>query len=119
MRSFFLDLPKETLEAAKVDGASPFLTFRKIALPLVTPGIVSTGIICFVAAWNEFIFALILTRRNAVTAPIGIQELQKYEGTEWGQLAAGSLILIIPALFIAFFISKYFVKGLTSGSTKG
>jgi multiple sugar transport system permease protein len=119
MRSFFLDLPTETLEAARIDGASTFVIFRKIALPLTTPGLVSTGIITFVVAWNEFIFALVLTRRDAVTAQIGIGNLIKYENTEWGQMAAGALILIIPAIFISLFISKFLVRGLTSGSTKG
>ena len=119
MRSFFLELPSETLEAAKIDGASTFQIFRKIAIPLASPGIVSTGIITFVVAWNEFIFALVLTRRHAVTAQIGIGNLQKFEGTEWGQMAAGAIVLILPAMFIAIFISKYFVQGLTSGATKG
>ena len=119
MRSFFLELPSETLEAAKIDGASTFQIFRKIAIPLASPGIVSTGIITFVVAWNEFIFALVLTRRHAVTAQIGIGNLQKFEGTEWGQMAAGAIVLILPAMIIAFFITKYFVQGLTSGATKG
>lgn len=119
MRSFFHDLPGEVLEAAKIDGASTIQTFLKVALPISTPGIVSTGIIAFVVAWNEFIFALVLTRRHAVTAQIGIGNLVKYEGTEWGQMAAGAIILIVPAVVIAVFISKYFVQGLSSGSTKG
>ena len=93
--------------------------FPPLAVSPLTPGIVSTGIIAFVVAWNEFIFALVLTRRDAVTAQIGIGNLQKYEGTEWGQMAAGAIILIVPAIFIAVFISKFFVQGLTSGSTKG
>jgi multiple sugar transport system permease protein len=119
MRSFFLDTPREIYDAATMDGASPFQSFIRIALPMATPGIASTGIIAFVVAWNEFIFALVLTRRHAVTAQIGIGNLQKYEGTEWGQMAAGAIILILPAILIALFISKYFVQGLTSGSTKG
>lgn len=119
MRSFFLSASSDIYDAATMDGASPFNTFRLIALPLATPGIASTGIIAFVVAWNEFIFALVLTRRHAVTAQIGIGNLQKYEGTEWGQMAAGAIILILPAILIALFISKFFVQGLTSGSTKG
>ncbi len=119
MRSFFLDAPKEVYDAATMDGASAFQTFFRVALPMATPGITSTGIIAFVVAWNEFIFALVLTRRHAVTAQIGIGNLQKYEGTEWGQMAAGAIILILPAVLIAVFISRFFVQGLTSGSTKG
>ena len=119
MRSIFLDVPKDIYDAATIDGASPFSCFYQVALPIVTPGIASTGIIAFVVAWNEFIFALVLTRRHAVTAQIGIGNLQKYEGTEWGQMAAGAIILILPAILISVFISKFFVQGLTSGSTKG
>lgn len=119
MRSFFLDAPQDIYDAATIDGASPVKSFFTIALPMATPGITSTGIIAFVVAWNEFIFALVLTRRHAVTAQIGIGNLQKYEGTEWGQMAAGAIILILPAILIAIFISKFFVQGLTSGSTKG
>ena len=119
MRSFFLDTPQDIYDAAKIDGASPIKSFFQIALPMATPGITSTGIIAFVVAWNEFIFALVLTRRHAVTAQIGIGNLQKYEGTECGQMAAGAIILILPAILIAVFISKFFVQGLTSGATKG
>ncbi len=119
MRSFFLEDSTEIYDAASMDGASAFQTFFRIALPMATPGITSTGIIAFVVAWNEFIFALVLTRRHAVTAQIGIGNLQKYEGTEWGQMAAGAIILILPAILISVFISKFFVQGLTSGSTKG
>ncbi|MCY4461924.1 MAG: carbohydrate ABC transporter permease [Albidovulum sp.] len=119
MRSFFLKDSTEIYEAASMDGASAFQTFFRIALPMATPGITSTGIIAFVVAWNEFIFALVLTRRHAVTAQIGIGNLQKYEGTEWGQMAAGAIILILPAILISVFISKFFVQGQTSGSTKG
>lgn len=119
MRSFFLDAPREVYDAASMDGASAFQAFVRIALPMAAPGIASTGIIAFVVAWNEFIFALVLTRRHAVTAQIGIGNLQKYEGTEWGQMAAGAIVLILPAILISIFISKFFVQGLTSGSTKG
>ena len=119
MRSFFLDTPSEIYDAASMDGASAFQTFFQVALPISTPGITSTGIIAFVVAWNEFIFALVLTRRHAVTAQIGIGNLQKFEGTEWGQMAAGAIILILPAIVISLFITRFFVQGLTSGSTKG
>jgi multiple sugar transport system permease protein len=96
MRSFFLDAPADVYDAAAMDGASPFQTFIRVALPMATPGIASTGIIAFVVAWNEFIFALVLTRRHAVTAQIGIGNLgavfakgQKHRGViGQGDLAA-------------------------------
>lgn len=119
MRSFFLEIPQSLEEAAIIDGATIFQAFIKIILPLSSPGLVSTGIITFVICWNEFIFALVLTRRNAATIPIGILNLMTHEGTEWGQLGAAGLLVILPSLFIVGFVGKYLARGLTSGAVKG
>lgn len=118
MRSFFVDMPRSLEEAAIIDGASVRQAFFRIVLPVNVPGLASAGILTFVMCWNEFIFALVLTRNRAVTAPIGIVNLIKYEGTEWGQMGAGAVILILPAIFIAFFVGKYLVQGLTQGALK-
>jgi len=118
MRSFFLDVSESIEEAAFIDGASIPQTFFRVVLPITLPGLVSTGIITFIVCWNEFIFALILTRNKAVTAAIGIMNLMKYEGTEWGMMGAGAVILILPAIFMPFFIGKYLVQGLTRGALK-
>lgn len=119
MRSFFMDLPESLEDAALIDGATISQAFLKIILPITGPGLVSTGILTFIMSWNEFIFALVLTRRQAVTASIAIVNLMKYEGTEWGQMGAGAIVLTIPAIFIALFVGKYLAKGLTSGAVKG
>lgn len=118
MRSFFLDVPVSLEEAAIIDGASVAQAFRRVVLPITVPGVASAGILTFIACWNEFIFALVLTRRHAVTAPIGIVNLVKYEGTEWGQMGAGGVVLIVPAVIIAFFVGRYLVQGLTRGAVK-
>ena len=119
MRSFLLDIPQSLEEAAIIDGATTSQVFIKIILPLSAPGLVSTGIITFIICWNEFIFALVLTRRNAATVTIGILNFMTHQGTEWGQLGAAGLLVILPSLLIAGFVGKYIVRGLTSGAVKG
>jgi multiple sugar transport system permease protein len=118
MRSFFMDIPIALEDAAMIDGASVTQTFLKVVLPMTLPGLASAAILTFIMCWNEFIFALILTRNKAVTAAIGVVNLMKYEGTEWGMMGAGSVILIFPAILIAFFVGKYLVQGLTKGAVK-
>jgi multiple sugar transport system permease protein len=118
MRSFFMDIPESLEEAALIDGASVSQTFVRVVLPITLPGLASAGILTFIMCWNEFIFALILTRNKAVTAAIGIVNLMKYEGTEWGMMGAGAVILILPAIFIAVFVGKYLIQGLTKGALK-
>jgi multiple sugar transport system permease protein len=119
MRSFFMDIPESLEDAAFIDGATIFQTFIKVVIPVTAPGFVSAGILIFIMSWNEFIFALVLTRHQAVTAPIAIVNLMKYAGTEWGQMGAGAMVLIVPALLFSFFVGKYLAKGLTSGAVKG
>jgi multiple sugar transport system permease protein len=118
MRSFLMDIPIALEDAAMIDGASVTQTFLKVVLPMTLPGLASAAILTFIMCWNEFIFALILTRNKAVTAAIGVVNLMKYEGTEWGMMGAGSVILIFPAILIAFFVGKYLVQGLTKGAVK-
>lgn len=118
MRSFFVDMSESLEEAAIIDGASISQAFFRVIVPVTVPGLVSAGILTFIMCWNEFIFALVLTRNEAVTAPIGIVNLMKYEGTEWGQMGAGAVVLILPAILIAFFVGKYLVQGLTKGAVK-
>lgn len=119
MRSFFLDLEQSLEEAAFIDGATPFQAFARVSLPLALPGLVATGIFVFILSWNEFIFALVLTRHEAVTAPIAIVNFMKYAGTEWGQLSAGALVVVAPAVLFAIFANRYLAKGLVGGSVKG
>lgn len=118
MRAFFIDLSPSLEEQAIIDGASIPQAFVRIIVPVTTPGLLSAGILTFIMCWNEFIFALILTRNRAVTAPIGIMNLIKYEGVEWGQMGAGAIVLIVPAILFAFFVGKYLVQGLTRGAVK-
>ena len=119
MLAFFEEIPKSVMESAKVDGAGPFNIFTRITIPMITPGIVSSAILCFIFSWNEFMFALILTRRAAKTAPVQIVNFMAYEGVDWGQFASAGILILLPVLMFSFAIRKYLVKGLTAGAVKG
>ncbi len=119
MRTFFDGLPRSLEEAAYVDGAGLSSTFLRITLPLSGPGIATTAILCFLMSWNDFFFALILTRSNAMTAPVAIVNFMNYQGWEWGKITAASTLVALPMLIIAFLVRKYLVQGLTAGALKG
>jgi len=118
MTTFFEDIPRDLEEAAKIDGAGIFQAFTRITLPLATPGLAATAIICFIFSWNEFLFALVLTRQSARTAPIAIVNFMAYEGTEWGKVAASGIVVLLPVLIFSMIVRKYLVKGLVKGAIK-
>ena len=118
MRSFFDEIPVELEEAARIDGCSNFQTFLRIVLPLSGPGLTATAILTFIMSWNEFLWALVLTRTKAGTTPIAIVNFIAYEGAEWGKIAAGGTIVILPVLAFSFVVSKYMGKGLVRGALK-
>jgi multiple sugar transport system permease protein len=119
MWTFFDEIPIEMDESARIDGASVFQTFRKIILPLSAHGMASTGIISFVMVWNEFLFALILTRRDAVTAPVAISSGLAFETMDIGFLTAGSIVVSAPVIAFYFIMQKYIRRGLMGGAIKG
>jgi multiple sugar transport system permease protein len=119
MQPFFETVPPSLEEAALVDGASTRTIFLKIVLPMVAPGIAATAILCFLYAWNDFFFALILTRTNARTAPVAVVNFMNYEGWEWGKIAAGGSLVMAPVLIFSLAVRRYLVSGLTAGAVKG
>jgi multiple sugar transport system permease protein len=119
MRPFFDQLPRSLEEAAWIDGASLWQGFIKIILPLSGPGLAATAILCFLFAWNDFFFALILTRTEAMTAPVAVVNFMNYEGWEWGRIAAGGTMVMLPVLVFSLVVRKYLVHGLTGGALKG
>lgn len=119
MRTFFDGLPRSLEEAAYVDGAGVAQAFVRIALPLAGPGLTTTAILCFLFAWNDFFYALILTRSHAMTAPVAIVNFMTFEGWEWGKITAGSTLIMLPVLVFSFLVRKYLVQGLTAGALKG
>lgn len=118
VRGFILSVPIECEEAGTVDGCTRFQVFRHITLPMCIPGIVSVGIQAFIFAWNEFLYALILSRTNWKTAPIAVLSYITSEGIMWGELAAASILIVLPVLILALCIQKYIVSGLTMGAVK-
>jgi multiple sugar transport system permease protein len=119
MQPFFETVPASLEEAALVDGASQRVIFTRIMLPMVTPGIAATAILCFLYAWNDFFFALILTRTAARTAPVAVVNFMNYEGWEWGKIAAGGSLVMAPVLVFSLAVRRYLVSGLTAGAVKG
>ena len=119
MRPFYDQLPRSLEEAAWIDGATMWQGFTKIILPLSGPGLAATAILCFLFAWNDFFFALILTRTDAMTAPVAVVNFMNYEGWEWGRIAAGGTMIMLPVLVFSFVVRRYLVSGLTGGAIKG
>ncbi len=119
MHGFFKDVPIELEDAARIDGYSRMNAFRQAVLPLVAPGLAVTAVFCMMYAWNEFLFAFILTRTVAATITVGISGFWNMEGVNWGPLSAAAVISIVPMLLFAFALQKYLIRGLTFGAVKG
>ena len=120
MRGFLAEVPREIEEAARLDGASSFRILQSIVLPLVRPGLAATAAFCMIAAWNEFLFALILTQTGAAsTLPVAIaSRVTQYE-IKWGVMAAAGVIAMLPVLIFAGLTQRYLVRGLSLGAVKG
>lgn len=118
MMGFFQEIPRELEEAALVDGADKLKAFVFVALPLVTPGIVATAVLCFVFAWNDYLFATVLTSGQTQTLPVVTSALQTMRGILWGQVMSMGTLIFVPVLLIGIAIRKYLVRGLTMGAIK-
>jgi multiple sugar transport system permease protein len=119
MASHFETLPKELEEAAEIDGASPWLAFRHVALPLARPGIVVGLILAFIFSWNNFVFGAVLSGRETRTLPVAVYNVLTFEQLSWGPLAAAAIIVTLPVLLLTILIQKEIVTGLTTGGVKG
>lgn len=119
MRSFFDATPRSLEEAAWIDGCGVWQAFWRITLPLSAPGLAATAIFCFLFSWNDFFFALILTRSEAQTAPVAVVNFMNYEYWEWGKIAAGGTCVMLPVLVLSIIVRKYLVAGLSAGAVKG
>lgn len=118
LRGFFQDLPKEIEEASFVDGASRLRTFFAITLPLVLPGLIATGLLCFIFSWNEFLFANILTGASTRTAPVSLTEYVTPVSIEWNKIMAAGTLVVLPVWIVALSVQRYLVRGLTLGAVK-
>lgn len=119
MVGFFDDVPIELEEAAMIDGCSRFGALMRVNLPLVIPGMAATAILAFLYCWNEFLYAVILTGRNARTLPVIITSFMTNKSVLWGRIAASGTLVLIPVLIFALLAQRYLVRGLARGAIKG
>lgn len=118
IQSFFLDVPRELDDAARIDGCGTLGTLRYVYLPMAAPGIAATCILTGIWMWNELAIALALTFRDAQTITVAVASFRGYTAIEWGPMTAASIISILPMLLAAAFLQRYIVKGLTLGAVK-
>lgn len=114
----FRTVPVEVEQAALIDGCSAVGAFRRVALPLARPGIVGAAVLAFLLSWNEFFLALIVTEDRAVPGPVGLYNFLGYAADEVNQLAAGSIILLVPAFLVVWLFQRQLVTGLSFGAVK-
>jgi len=119
MMGFFEDVPIELEEAAMIDGCSRFGALLRVSLPLAIPGMAATAILAFLYCWNEFLYAVILTGRNARTLPVIITSFMTNKAVLWGRIAASGSLVLIPVLIFALLAQRYLVRGLARGAVKG
>jgi trehalose/maltose transport system permease protein len=122
LTTFMRELPRELEEAAFVDGASPWVVVRRVFLPLMWPALVTTGLLAFIAAWNEFLFALTFTLSSEMrTVPVAIALISGASSYElpWGNIMAASVIVTVPLIVLVLIFQRAIVSGLTAGAVKG
>jgi multiple sugar transport system permease protein len=122
LSAFFREIPWELEQAAQVDGATPFQAFRKVIVPLATPGIVTTFILVFIICWNDFVFAVSLTSTsNAQTVPAAISTFPGVSqfSVPYGDIAAAAVVVTVPVMLLVLLFQRRIVAGLTAGAVKG
>jgi multiple sugar transport system permease protein len=118
MRGFFVEIPIEIEESALVDGCTPFGAFWRVALPLVTPGLVATGVFVFIFSWTEFFFAVSLTRTDAVPLSVHLPNFFGKMMVMWGEVGAMSIMAMMPLFVLSIIVQRFLVRGLTLGAVK-
>jgi len=118
LKGFVDSLPTEVEQAALVDGCTEFQVLRYITMPMMMPGIITTAVFSFIIAWNEFLYALVLTRENATTMTVGLLATNTHRGVQWEWMAAAGILVMIPIFILSLTIRNYFVEGLTMGAVK-
>lgn len=119
LKGYYDTIPRELEEAALVDGASPLMAFWRVVIPLSTPALAIAGLFSFMTAWNDYMMARVMLQKpNMFTWPVGFQKLMDQFQTAWGQFAAASVLVAIPALALFLYSSKWLVSGMTLGGVK-
>jgi multiple sugar transport system permease protein len=120
MRGYFLTIPRDLEDAARIDGCTRIGALLRVVIPLSAPGLVATSLFCFLLSWEEFLLALIFTSSPAAkTIPVAIAEFTGRHAIDYGMMATGGVIAAIPPVLIALLFQRYLVSGLTSGAVKG
>ena len=116
---YFRSIPQSIDEAARIDGARPLAIYFRIILPMSLPAVVTTGMLCFIAAWNEFMFALAFTSDiNHQTVPVGIANFTGLHYVPWGDIAAASVVVTLPLVIMVLVFQQHIISGLTGGAVK-
>ena len=118
IRSFLLEIPRELVEAARLDGAGLFVELTRVILPLALPGIAATALICIIFSWNEFFFAYFLTATRSPTVPVFLVRFLQSEGQYWARLAAAAVFACLPVVLAGWIAQKQLVRGLSLGALK-
>lgn len=119
MIGFFEDVPIDLEESAMIDGCSRLQALFRVVLPIVTPGLAATAILSFMYCWNEFLYAVILTGRDARTLPVTITSFMTNKAILWGRITASGSLVLIPVLIFALVAQRYLIRGLSKGAVKG
>lgn len=117
--SFCRDLPVELEEAARADGYPRAHVLLRVVLPLLRPGIIATAMLCFIFAWNEFLYAFLLGGKTMETLPVAVPKLITSQGVKWGELSVVGIVALLPVLLAVFLLQRHIVRGLTMGAVKG
>ena len=118
IRSFLLEIPKEVLEAARIDGAGLRVELTRVILPVAIPGIAATALICIIFTWNEFFFAYFLTATRGPTVPVFLVSFLQSEGEYWARLAAAAAVACLPVILAGWIAQRQLVRGLSLGALK-
>lgn len=119
LRSFCRELPIELEEAAELEGWSKLQIFRRIVFPLLRNGIIASAVLCFIFAWNEFLFAFMLGGKSMQTLPVAIPKLITTQGVRWGEMAVVGMVALLPVFAVVLYLQHHIVRGLTLGAVKG
>lgn len=118
LRGFFASIPRELEEAALIDGATPFQAFYKVILPLALPGLAATAVYIFLTAWDELLFAQVLTNEGTATLSVGIRNFVGNHQNRYDLVMAGAAVATVPALFLFFLVQRQLIQGITAGAVK-
>lgn len=118
IKGFVDALPAEIEEAAMVDGCTEFGILRHVTLPLVLPGVIVAAVFAFITAWNEFLFAFVMTRSEAQTLQVGLLNTTGVRGVQWELMSATGLLVMVPIFVLSLAIRRHFVEGITMGAVK-